>query len=152
MPVNVLGRGTVVPRGGLLEGEAETKAARAALSTARVDLGKIDAIVAPSRELAAQVAAMLGIAHASVVGSSGAETIEVAAALVEKTPGRVVLAVEGIAGQGASGLRGAVAAVLTKAEPAPLSATTIRLPDGDEDDEEPPVMSWRPTAPTSQER
>jgi hypothetical protein len=152
MPVNVLGRGTVVPRGGLLDGEAEAKAARAALATARTDLAKIDAVVAPSRELAAEVAAALGIAHASTVGSSGAETIEVAAALVDKTPGRIVLAVEGIVGQGAADLRGAVAAVLTKAEPAALRTTTIRVPAGAEDDEEQPVMSWRPTAPTSQER
>lgn len=154
MPVKVLGRGTVVPRGGLQEAEAEAHAARAALASARIDATAVDTVVAPSRDLAAKVATMIGVPGASVVGCSeqNKPTIEVAAALIENTPGRVVLAVEGIAGdRAASELRGAVAALLTKAQPGVPVSTKITVQPADDDDEE-PVMSWRPTPPGSQER
>lgn len=144
MPVNVLGRGTVVPRGGLKEAEAEAHAARAALASARVEVTKVDTVVAPSRELAAQVAAMIGVPDAATVGCTGPNkaTIEVAAALVESTPGRIVLAVEGIDGHAASDLRGAVAALLTQAQQGAGALTKIQT---QELDDEEPVMSWRPT-------
>ncbi len=149
MPVKVLGRGTVVPQGGLEEGDAETRAARAALASARIEPSTIDTVVAASPELAAKVAAMLGAPHASAVGCAGRDgtTIEVAAALAENVAGRMVLAVETVtAGRGGNEMVGGVAAVVTKAQPVAPGTTKIQMQTVE--DEEEPVVSWRPT-PTS---
>lgn len=131
MPMNVLGRGTVVPRGGMEDAEAEAHAARSAIASARIETSKVDTIVAPSRVIAEQLAAKLGIPNATAVDGSGGDgaIIEIAAALVENTPGRIVLAVEGVTTGNADGaLRGAVAAVLTRAQPATAGVAKIAMP------------------------
>ncbi len=147
MPVKVLGRGTVVPEGGLGEGEAETRAAQAALASARIEASALDAVVAPSSELATKVAAMIGIPNASVVACAGENgtAIELAAALVEKETARIVLAVEAVT---AGEARGGVAAIVTKAQAeAPLSTRMKMHTISDETN-----MSWRPAPPSDEEK
>lgn len=150
MPVTVLGRGTVVPEGGLQEGEAEARAARAALASARIEASKVDTVVAPSSELAAKVAGMVGIPNASAVGCSGENgtAIELAAALVEKETARIVLAVEAVtAGQGPNEARGGVAAIVTKARAAAPLVTRMKMHTLSDEAN----MSWRPAPPLSKD-